>query len=255
MHVAVVEDDLLQAELLVHWLRESGHQGHHFDRGGAAIHALSHDCFDAMVLAWNLRDIGSVDVLRRMRNNAVSSIPVLFASVRDREEDVVRALRCGADDYMVMPLRQHEFIARVEAIARRGKHCTEQEKLLKLDVYIVDGVSRTLTRSGHPLNLTTKDFDLSALFLRNVGKLLSRNQISERVWGRSAMITSRTLDTHVSRVRGKLGFTPENGWCLSARYGYGYRLDRLTETQVHQQTTAYHPMGDRLTASTMIEIA
>ena len=78
----------------------------------------------------------------------MSSIPVLFASVRDREEDVVRALRCGADDYMIKPIRRHEFIARVEAVARRGKHCIEQEKPLKLDGYTVDDVSRTLTRDG-----------------------------------------------------------------------------------------------------------
>jgi two-component system response regulator RegX3 len=254
MHVAIVEDDPLQADLLVRWLRESGHQAHHFDRGAAAIGALSHNRYDAMVLAWNLPDVSGVEVLRRIRGN-MSSIPVLVASVRDREEDVVRALRCGADDCMIKPIRHHEFIARVEAVARRGKHCIEQEKPLKLDGYIVDGVSRTLTRDGHPVDLTRKDFDLSVLFLSNVGKLLSRNQISERVWGRSTVITSRTLDTHVSRVRGKLGFTPESGWCLTAKYGHGYRLERLTETQqVHQQTTAYAAVGDRLRASNVMEI-
>jgi two-component system response regulator RegX3 len=252
MHVAIVEDDPLQAELIVHWLRESGHQAHHFDRGGAAIAALSHDRYDAMVLAWDLRDISGVEVLRRIRDSAMSSIPVLFASVRDREEDVVRALRCGADDYMIKPIRRQEFIARVEAVARRGKHCIWQEKPLKLDVYVVDVASRTLTRGGDAVYLTRKDFDLSVLFLCNVGKLLSRNQISERVWGRRAVVTSRTLDTHVCRVRGKLGFTPENRWCLMAKYGHGYRLERLTETQGHQLTTEYHAVGDGLRASNAI---
>jgi len=254
MRVAIVEDDPYQAELLVHWLKESGHQGHHFDRGAAVLHALNHDCFDAMVLTWNLRDVSGVEVLRRIRGNGMSSIPILFASVRDREEDVVRALRCGADDYMIKPVRHHEFIARLEAVARRGKRCLEQEKLLKLDGYAVDGASRTLTRGGHPVDLTRKDFDLSVLFLCNVGKLLSRNQICERVWGHGAVITSRTLDTHVSRVRSKLGFTPESGWYLTAKYGYGYRLQRLAETLAHQHTAAYPAVGDRVRTSNAIEI-
>jgi DNA-binding response OmpR family regulator len=180
-----------------------------------------------LVLDWNLRDISGVEVLRRIRDSDQSSVPILFASARGREEDVVSALRQGADDYMIKPVRYLEFIARLEAIARRGKHRTEQPEVLKLDVYHVDGLSRTLMRDGRPVELTGKDFDLSVLFLRNVGQLLSRRHICERVWGRSEVVTSRTVDTHVSRVRHKLGFIPENGWRLAAKYGYGYRLQQL----------------------------
>ena len=184
MRVAIVEDDPSQAELLSHWLRRGGHQSHHFDRGATAIRALSQDSFDVLVLDWNLRDISGVEVLRRIRGSGQSSLPILFASARGREEDVVSALRQGADDYMIKPVRHLEFIARLEAIARRGKHHTEQPEVLKLDVYHVDGLSRTLMRDGRPVELTTKDFDLSVLFLCNVGQLLSRDHICERVWGR-----------------------------------------------------------------------
>ena len=227
MRVAVVEDDPLQAELLGDWLRQSGHRAHHFDRGGAVLRALNHDSFDAMVLEWNLRDISGMEVLKRIRGSGQSSVPILFASARDREEDVVSALRQGADDYMIKPVRHLEFIARLEAVARRGGLHTEQPKALKVGIYDVDGASRTLTRDGRPIHLTGKDFDLSVLFLCNVGKLLSRGHICERVWGLSAAVTSRTLDTHVSGVRRKLGLTPDNGWCLAAKYGYGYRLQRV----------------------------
>jgi DNA-binding response OmpR family regulator len=227
MRVAIVEDDPSQAELLTHWLRRGGHQSHHFDRGATAIHALSQNSFDVLVLDWNLQDISGVEVLRRIRGSGQSSLPVLFASARGREEDVVSALRQGADDYMVKPVRCLEFIARLEAIARRGKHRTKQPEVLKVDVYHVDGLSRTVMRGGRPVDLTAKDFDLSVLFLRNVGQLLSRGHICERVWGRTAVVPSRTLDTHVSRVRRKLGFIPENGWRLAAKYGYGYRLQQL----------------------------
>ncbi len=227
LRVAIVEDDPPQAALLSHWLRRGGHRSHHFDRGATVIHALTQNSFDVLVLDWNLQDISGVEVLRRIRGSRQPALPVLFASARGREEDVVSALRHGADDYMVKPVRCLEFIARLEAIARRGKHRTEQPEVLKLDVYHVDGLSRTLMRGGRPVALTTKDFDLSVLFLRNVGQLLSRPHICERVWGRSEVVPSRTLDTHVSRIRHKLGFMAENGWCLAAKYGYGYSLQQL----------------------------
>jgi DNA-binding response OmpR family regulator len=227
LRVAIVEDDPSQAELLSHWLRRGGHEGHHFDRGATVIHALSQNSFDVLVLDWNLQDISGVELLRRIRGSGQSSVPILFASARGREEDVVSALRQGADDYMIKPVRCLEFIARLEAVARRGNHRAEPAEVLTLDVYHVDGLSRTLTRDGRAVELTVKDFDLTVLFLRNVGQLLSRSQIRERVWGRSEVVSSRTLDTHVSRIRHKLGFMPENGWRLSAKYGYGYRLQQL----------------------------
>jgi DNA-binding response OmpR family regulator len=227
LRVAIVEDDPSQAELFSHWLRRGGHESHHFDRGATVTHALSQNRFDVLVLDWNLQDISGVELLKRIRGSGQSSVPILFASARGREEDVVSALRQGADDYMIKPVRCLEFIARLEAIARRGKHRTEPAEVLKLDVYHVDGLSRTLMRDGRPVDLTTKDFDLTVLFLRNVGQLLSRSHIRERVWGRSEVVSSRTLDTHVSRIRHKLGFIPENGWRLAAKYGYGYRLQQL----------------------------
>ena len=226
LHVAIVEDDPAQAALLRHWLQRGGHQSLQFNRGATAIHALSQNRVDVLVLDWNLRDMSSMEMLRRIRGSGQSSLPILVASVRGREEDVVSALRHGADDYMIKPVRCLEFIARLEAIARRGEHRSEQRELLKLDVYRVDALSRTLMREGHPVDLTDKDFDLSVLFLRNVGRLLSRGYLCERVWGRREVITSRTLDTHVSRIRRKLGFMPENGWRLTAKYGYGYRLQQ-----------------------------
>jgi DNA-binding response OmpR family regulator len=227
MRVAIAEADASQARLLNHYLRRGGHHGHHFDCGGAMIHALNRNSFDALVLDWNLRDISGLEVLRRIRGSEQPSVPILVSGARGGEEDVVSALRQGADDYMIKPVRCLEFIARLETIARRDKRRAEQPEVLKLDVYHVDCASHTLMRDGHPVDLTAKDFDLSVLFLRNVGQLLSRGHICERVWGRSEAVTWRTLDTHVSRVRHKLRFLPENGWRLVAKYGYGYRLQQL----------------------------
>jgi len=227
MRVAIVEDDPSQAELLTHWLELAGHHCHHFDRGELLIRALDQESFDVLLLDWNLPDISGVDVLKRIRTSSQSGLPILFVTARNREDDVVTALRQGADDYMVKPVRRLELLARLEAIARRGKHRIEQPEVMEIDVFKVDTQTRTVMRNDRQVELTAKDFDLSVLFLRNIGRLLSRGHIRENVWGPSAVVTSRTLDTHVSRIRNKLGLTPENGWRLAAVYRYGYRLEQL----------------------------
>jgi two-component system, OmpR family, response regulator RegX3 len=227
MRVAIVEDDLSQAELLTHWLELAGHHCCHFDRGEAVIRALDQNGVDALVLDWNLPDISGVEVLRRIRNSQQSTLPVLFVTGRSRENDVVTALQQGADDYMIKPVRGLELIARLEAVIRRGRHRPEEPQVLEMDGFRVDCQGRTLTRNGTPVELTTKDFDLAVLLLRNVGRLLSRAHIRESVWGRKAVVSSRTLDTHISRIRNRLRLTPENGWHLVAVYRHGYRLDHL----------------------------
>ena len=227
LRVAIADADHSQAQLLDHYLRRGGHRGQHFDHGGAMIRALKRDSFDALVLDWNLRDISGAEVLKRIRGSDQSSVPILVSSAPGREEDVVSALRQGADDFMIKPVRCLELVARLEAIARRGARLSAQPDVLAVDVYHVDTRSRTLMRGGNPIGLTTKDFDLCVLFLRNVGQLLSRGQICEQVWGRRELLASRTLDTHVSRIRLRLGFTPENGWSLASKYGHGYRLQKL----------------------------
>jgi DNA-binding response OmpR family regulator len=93
----------------------------------------------------------------------------------------------------------------------------------------VDRQTRSITRDNLPVELTSKDFDLAALLLSNVGQLLSRKYLHQAIWGRSVVLSSRTLDTHVSRVRTRLKLTPEYGWQLVAVYGYGYRLRQLLE--------------------------
>jgi two-component system, OmpR family, response regulator RegX3 len=227
LRVAVVEDDPTHLELLGRWLEQAGHRFYPFDHGETAVEACKRQPFDVLVLDWNLRGISGVDVLRRVRRSERASLPILFMSARSSEDDVVTALKQGADDYIVKPARRLELIARLEALARRGEHVNEPIEPLEIDPYRVDFRSRTLLRDGRPLELTAKDFDLAGLFLRNVGNLLARRQIMESVWGTTAAITSRTLDTHISRIRIRLGLTPERGWHLTAVYGHGYRLSRL----------------------------
>jgi DNA-binding response OmpR family regulator len=230
MRVAILEDDISQTELLSYWLKLAGHNAYAFDHGADLLKELQRETFDALLLDWNVPDLSGVEVLKRVRQQLHSSVPVLFVTGRNREDDVVTALREGADDYMVKPGRRLELLARLEALSRRG-HSQEQAEVMEIDVFRVDCQTRIVLRNSQQLDLSAKDFDLSVLFLRNVGRLLSRGHIRETIWGSNAVVTSRTLDTHVSRIRHRLGLTAEHGWRLTAKYRYGYRLDRVGATR------------------------
>jgi two-component system, OmpR family, response regulator RegX3 len=238
MRIAILEDDISQTELLSHWLQLAGHLPHPFEQGANLLRALERESFDALLLDWNVPDLSGVEVLKRVRQRLNSAVPVLFVTGRNREDDVVTALREGADDYMIKPVRRLELIARLEALVRRGRHNQEQAEVLEVDAFRVDCQTRTVLRDDRQLELTAKDFDLSVLFLRNIGRLLSRGHIRETVWGPNAVVTSRTLDTHVSRIRNKLGLTPEHGWRLGAVYRYGYRLEHLEAANAHRAVNA-----------------
>ena len=228
MRIAILEDDPSHMELVSHWLKLAGHETYAFEYGAQLVRALQRETFDALLLDWNLPETRGIEVLRDIRQRLGSHLPVIFVTAHNYEPDVVAALNAGADDYLVKPLRRMELLARLEAVTRRERRPQAKSEPLEVGAFRVDRQIRSITRDAQPLELTAKDFELAVLFLRNVGRLLSRRQLLETVWGQDAGRSSRSLDTHVSRVRNKLKLTPEHGWRLVAIYGYGYRLDQLT---------------------------
>ncbi|HXX13076.1 MAG TPA: response regulator transcription factor [Burkholderiales bacterium] len=238
MRIAFLEDDPSQTELFSHWFVLAGHHPHPFDRGAPLLRALEQESFDVLLLDWNVPEMSGIDVLRHVRQRLNSAVPVLFSTARSREEDVVKALREGADGYVTKPVRRLELLARLESLAQRRREWQQRTGVLELEEFRVDLETRTIVRNNIPLRLTAKDFDLSALFLRNIGRLLSRGHIRETVWSANQPVSSRTIDTHVSRVRNKLGLTREQGWRLVAVYGYGYRLERLQPRSPRTPTPA-----------------
>jgi two-component system, OmpR family, response regulator RegX3 len=231
MRIAILEDDPSQLELLSHWLRTAGHFPQPFEQGAALLRTLERETFDALLLDWNVPDVNGLEVLKQVRKQLHSDIPVLFATAREAETDIVAVLRAGADDYLVKPLRRMELLARLEAVTRRSVVESAQPQRMEVDIFRIDCQARALARDGHVLDLTAKDFDLAVFFLRNVGRLLSRENLWECVWGASKQLNSRSLDTHVSRIRNKLGLMPEYGWRLAAIYRHGYRLERLKQVR------------------------
>jgi DNA-binding response OmpR family regulator len=227
MRIAIVEDDASQADLVRIWLVGAGHACHTFARGREFMRVMARDSFDLIVLDWELPDVNGDAVLAWVRANVREPVPVLFTTARDAEADIVQALKAGADDYLVKPLRKQELLARVEALGRRARPKPRVAEHLRVAEFDIDIDRRVVTRHGVELELTQKDFDLAVFLFRNVGNLVSRGHILESVWGRTSDLNTRTVDTHVSRLRSKLGLAPENGWKLTAVYQHGYRLEQV----------------------------
>jgi DNA-binding response OmpR family regulator len=228
MRIALLEDEADQADLVSAWLRAAGHSCHAYALGKDLVREAQRETFDVFLLDWEVPGMSGADVLVWIRANIAEPVPVLFVTARQREEDIVHALSNGADDYMVKPLGKLELLARIEALARRARPGrSADEGVLEFGRLSVDCHSRQIRLGGELVTMTQKDYELAVFMLRNAGRLLSRGYILEAVWGQSADLNTRTVDTHVSRIRGKLQLVPEHGWRLSAVYQHGYRLEQV----------------------------
>src|SRR5262244_3541028 len=157
MRIALLEDDPSQLELLGHWIALGGHYPQRFQHGQELLKAVDQEDFDLLILDWNLPDLSGIDVLRRVRQR--SRMPVIFCTARDGQEDVVTALREGADDYLKKPIRRMELLARIESVTRRTRRIDDKAELLQVDYFQIDCTNRAITRHGVPLDLMAKDFD------------------------------------------------------------------------------------------------
>lgn len=228
MNINLVEDDPLQQKLIQHWLTEAGHQCRVFANGKSLMHEFELAPTDLVILDWELPDHSGLELLKWLRQQQGSAVPVLFLTMRDDETDVVAALRGGADDYLVKPARPQELLARIDANLRRSQPQTSAEaKTRQIGPFTINKHCQQLNLHGKPVVLTQKEFSLACHLLSNIGQVVSRDQMLEEIWGQAINTKSRTIDTHISRLRKKLGLNPDQGWRLSSIYQSGYRLDWL----------------------------
>ena len=225
MRIALLEDDRAQAELMHTWLADAGHHCCTFGLGKTLIRELGRDSFDLIVLDWMLPDTDGIQVLCWIRRRIDWPIPVLFVTGRDDETDIVEALEQGADDYMTKPVKRREVLARIKAVSRRVIPPDEASQKLELGRYTIDKTVRTVFRDGEAVELTHKEYDLVLFLFSSAGRVLSRGHILTSVWGYSSDLNTRTVDTHISRIRNKLALRAEHGWQLKAVYQHGYRLE------------------------------
>lgn len=224
MHIGMAEDDADQCAAIGLWLESGQHTVKQFGTAADFIEALKAERFDLLLIDWMLPDGTGADILSWVRSNLGWDVPVVVVTAREDEETVCLALRAGADDYVVKPPKPMELLARIGAVARRSK--PGGLPVLRVGEYEVDIQRHVLSINGTPVTLTQKEFDLSVYLFQNPGKLLSRDHLLNKIWGLNTDVDTRTVDTHVSRLRKKLTLDGSKGWKLTPVYGYGYRFDR-----------------------------
>lgn len=228
MRIAMLEDDPIQAKVMEEWLASAGHVCHVFDASRKLLAALRRESFDLLMLDWQVPDLSGIEVLRRVRADLGARVPVLFVTSRDAERDIVDAFEAGADDYVVKPPRRLELVSRVHALWRRASGADAEPKRLDHPPYRLDLAERRAYLDGAPVDLTPKEFEVAWLLFRNLGRVTSRGHLLEAAWGHGTEVATRTVDSHVSRMRTKLDLQPERGLRLVSVYGYGYRLEPVT---------------------------
>lgn len=226
--VAVVEDELPHYALIEATLaRDCGFRCEHFASAGVFLSRIARSPFDLVLLDWGLPDIEGVDVLRRLREGLHVRLPVIFVTARGDEDDLTQGLAAGADDYLVKPLQVRQLTARVGAVMRRYRVTESAAEELQLAHLRLDQRRRMAWVDGVEVVLTPREFELAWRLVAANGRLVARNEIVRLLWGAPGAVDTRSLDTHIYRLRRKLQLDPEHGLRLSSVYGHGYRLEVL----------------------------
>ncbi len=221
--VLVVEDEESYSDALAYMLRKEGFEVSLAATGPDAISEFERTGADIVLLDLMLPDMPGTEVCRRIRQT--SSVPVIMVSAKDSEVDKVVGLELGADDYVTKPYSPRELVARIRAVLRRGQEPEAAPATLEAGPVRMDVERHQVTVNGEDTRLPLKEFELLELFLRNPGRVLTRGQLIDRVWGSDYVGDTKTLDVHVKRLRAKIEPDPANPALLVTVRGLGYKLD------------------------------
>ena len=211
--VLLIEDDEALRELLQFHLSQAGFTVSAVDRAEDAWSLLGQ--VDVIILDWMLPDLSGVDFLERLRRGDFASLPVIMLTARASEVDKVTGLNAGADDYLIKPFSAAELIARLHALLRRSQVTTEK----RLGDLQLDDVLGIASYKGEVLNLTRREFELLSFFMAYPGRIFSRTELLDKVWGEDFLGTDRTVDQHVAQLRALI----PTSYIETVR-GRGYRL-------------------------------
>ncbi|WP_417242790.1 phosphate regulon transcriptional regulator PhoB [Celeribacter sp.] len=199
--VLVVEDEPAQREVLAYNLESEGYLVTRAGDGDEALLLVDEDQPDVIVLDWMLPGVSGIEICRRLKlRNHTRAIPIIMLSARSEDVDRVRGLETGADDYVVKPYSVIELMARVRTQLRRVRPAAAGE-MLEFDDIILDAETHRVTRDGHGLKLGPTEFRLLSTFMEKPGRVWSREQLLDRVWGRDIYVDTRTVDVHIGRLR------------------------------------------------------
>jgi two-component system, OmpR family, response regulator RegX3 len=221
--VLVVEDEESYSDPLAYMLRKEGFEVAVANNGPDAITDFERNGADIVLLDLMLPGLPGTEVCRRIRQT--SNVPVIMVSAKDTEVDKVVGLELGADDYVTKPYSPRELVARIRAVLRRGHEVDLEPATLEAGPVRMDVERHVVTVGGEDARLPLKEFELLEMFLRNSGRVLTRGQLIDRVWGSDYVGDTKTLDVHVKRLRAKIEPDPAQPKYLVTVRGLGYKLD------------------------------
>ncbi|CUI00850.1 phosphate regulon transcriptional regulator PhoB [Leisingera aquaemixtae] len=199
--VLVVEDEMAQREVLAYNLEADGFRVLRAEHGEEALLVVEEDMPDIIILDWMMPNLSGIEVCRRLKTRPETrNIPVIMLSARSEEVDKVRGLETGADDYVVKPYSVIELMARVRTQLRRVRPSTVGVRL-EYDDIVLDAETHKVSRADNPLKLGPTEFRLLSTFMEKPGRVWSREQLLDRVWGRDIYVDTRTVDVHIGRLR------------------------------------------------------
>ncbi|HET8595922.1 MAG TPA: response regulator transcription factor [Intrasporangium sp.] len=222
--ILIVEDEESFSDPLSYLLKKEGYDVAVADTGPAALSEFEQNGADLVLLDLMLPGLSGIDVCRQLRQR--SSVPVIMLTAKDSEIDKVVGLELGADDYVTKPYSSRELLARIKAVLRR---LAEPEELLPATMEAgpvrMDVERHTVTVRGEPVALPLKEFELLEMLMRNSGRVLTRMQLIDRVWGSDYVGDTKTLDVHIKRLRSKIEEDPSNPVHIVTVRGLGYKLE------------------------------
>jgi two-component system response regulator RegX3 len=223
--VLLVEDEPDLAEPLAYLLRREGYEVEIAEDGPAALVAYREQGADLILLDLMLPGMPGTEVCRQVR--ATSNVPIIMLTAKDSEVDIVVGLELGADDYVTKPYSARELLARMRAVLRRTADAEAEldERVLEGGRVTLDVDRHTVAVDGEQINMPLKEFELLEVLMRNAGRVLTRGQLIDRVWGSDYFGDTKTLDVHIKRIRSRIERVPSEPVMLVTVRGLGYRFE------------------------------
>ncbi len=221
--ILLVEDESALSEPLSFLLEREGYDVVVAEDGPSAIAEFAQNGTDLILLDLMLPGISGTEVCRDIRTR--SGVPIIMLTAKDSEIDIVVGLELGADDYVTKPYSSRELVARIRALLRRREDEGDEETVLSAGTVRMDVDRHTVTVAGELVNLPLKEFELLEYLLRNAGRVLTRGQLIDRVWGSDYFGDTKTLDVHIKRIRSRIEEAPSTPVMLVTVRGLGYRFE------------------------------
>ena len=221
--VLLIEDEDAYRETVGYLLRKEGFDVVEAADGTIGLAEFERGGADIVLLDLMMPGLPGTEVCRRLR--ARSSVPVIMVTARDDEIDKVVGLELGADDYVTKPFSHRELVARIRAVLRRGQDFELEPDVLEVDDVRMDVERHEVWVRGEPVKLALKEFELLEILLRNAGRMMTRGQLIDRVWGADYVGDTKTLDVHVKRLRAKVETDPAEPQLLVTVRGLGYKFE------------------------------